>query len=291
MSERSKGFPKELMNSNIESHNINWIKEYRQDTNHKESYYQSLGNIFKYDAFSSKPFSSFALDDLNKYIEVMIDCNYGDRRILYTISIFSSFKNYLIEKHPDIFVENFLRNIKDLTFKVRDNKYDESKSLNFIQINLVHEFLQLNLKTEYIFEIFYQLGIPKKDFNTCLPEYADMQDKKFKCGIEYTDKIQELLLKIKKVSNFSVKYGMITDHLKKIEDFLRSKGMYKKGKTLTYKDLQKTHEAFFVKCPNCGRTFENLSEYWVLAKSENSTHFRIVCHECKGEPSDEFNED
>lgn len=127
-----------------------------------------------------------------------------------------------------------------------------------------------------------------------LPQYADKKNMIFeKDGkiIRYNSKIQKLLFKIEKMPNFKATYTMIYDHLQKIEEYLKIKGVYNEKRQLRYLDISKTHEAYFIKCPNCGMEYENISSNWALAKVDFSNDYYLVCAKCKGGPSNEYIKD
>lgn len=278
-------FPKNLLNKDINNKNRQWIDDYIKNTNYNKVYYRSLENFFRYVNFENKHFNFFTEKDIQEYIEIMLDNNYAISKIDYTISNISSFRSYLIEKYPEFFSEKFLSNLNDLKLGIPEKKYAESKPLNLIQLNSVKQFIKSNIKTEYIFEIFYQLGIEKKDFNVCIPKNANLKNKYFKNKekeIIFNEKIMNLLEAIAKLDDFKITPYMVNYHLKKIEEDLKSKGLLTSDETLTYNDIIKTHEMFFIKCPNCRKKIEMVSHNWVLAKPETSKNLYLVCSLCKG---------
>lgn len=280
-------FPKKLLNNFMEENNEKWINEYRKDSNFTKGYYQTLENFFKFKDYAKKPFNLFNTSDVSKYIEIMIENGFSINRIDYIISNINTFKKFLIEKHPDVFNENLLKDLLELKMGKPEKKYIDTQPLNLVQLNYAKEYIKSNIRTEYIFEILYQLNIRKQDFEICLPQYANRENMIFKKKdkiIKYNSKIQELLSKINTVSNFKATFSMIPDHLTKIEQYLKIKGVYNENRTLTYFDISKTHEAYFIKCPNCGIEYENISSNWALAKVDFSNNYYLVCSKCKGEP-------
>lgn len=287
-------FPKELLGDSMEENNAEWINEYRKNTPYKEGYYQTLENFFKFKTYVKKPFNLFSISDVSEYIETMIENNFGTNRIDTVISTISSFKKFLTEKHPDVFSENLLKDLLDLKMGTLEKKYNDTQPLNLIQLNYAKEYIKFNIRTEYIFEIFYQLNIKKQDFEICSPKYADKENMLFKKKdkiIKYNHKIQELLDKIATEKKFKVTFAMIPYHLDKIERYLRINGVYEENRKLTYLDIAKTHESYFIKCPNCGKESENLSVNWTLAKIGLSDDYYLVCSMCKGEPINEHIKD
>lgn len=294
MPNNKASFPKELLNEFIEENNQNWINEYKTETNLDKGYYQALENFFKFKKYEKKPFNLFTTTDVSDYIEIMIDNSYSENRIDAIISNISSFKKFVVEKHPEIFSAYHLKDLPNLKIGNPEKKYKDSQSLNLVQLNHIKEFIKSDIRTEYIFEIFYQLNIQKRDIEVCSPKYADQQYKSFKKRdkvIRYNDKIQELLTKIEKYPKFKATYTMVNYHFNKIEQYLKAKGVYDLDRKLNYLDISKTHESYFLKCPNCGSEYENISVNWVLAKVDFCDDFYIVCSKCKGEPVNEYNKD
>jgi hypothetical protein len=283
-------FPKELLNNYIEDNNENWINEYKKDTNYKESYYQTLENFFRFKKYARKPFNLFNSSDVGEYVETMIENRFGTNRIDAIISNLSGFKKYLIEKHPDIFSDSLLNDLYELKMGKPEKKYSDAQALNLIQLSYTKEFIKNNIRTEYIFEIFYQLNIRKQDIHICTPENADRKNMVFRKNgttIKYNNTIQRLLSKIDQIPDFKATYSMVTDHFSRIEDYLKIKGVFSNNRKLSYLDIAKTHEAFFIKCPNCGVEYENISSNWSLAKVNFSEEYYLVCLKCKGEPYNE----
>lgn len=278
-------FPKELQNEKIELNNQKWIQEYRLATEHGTGYLQQLENFFRYKEFSSKPFNSFVYDDVAEYIEVMKDNDFTAYRIDTLISNIASFKRYLTEKHPENFSPNLLSNLHNLKIGQYEKKYAESHPLSYTQLELAKEFIKNNIRTEYIFQIFFQLGIDKKDFDICSPDNAVMEERAFinrDKRIVFNDVIEELLIRLKTEQGFKATTNMILDHLRKIEIHLKDNAALETDRTIAYNDVIKTHERFFFKCPSCEQKHENTSTNWVLVKIQTSNNLYLVCSHCKG---------
>lgn len=286
-------FPKELLSDVVEEYNQKWIDEYKSETEYEKPYYDSLEQFFKFIRFKELSFNKFRLKHVEEYIEVMIEQEFSTKRIDYMISNISSLRTFLLKKYPDLFPIEFLSGLTDLKLgSVDDRKNGVSEPLNLVQLSLVREWIKNKPRTEYIFEIFYQLGIQKKDFEMCTLKYVDKENSCFRKNnnvIKYNKKIAELISKVESNSKFKATFHMITDHIKKIEKFLKDKGVYDINKSLTLYDITKTHERYFVVCPNCGEKCESISENWVLAKTDFCVDMFLVCSNCKGEPNHGIN--
>ncbi|MVP00554.1 hypothetical protein [Paenibacillus lutrae] len=279
-------FPKELTAKEIESNNKNWIDQYKAMTDFDKGYYQKLENFFKFHKFTNKPFNLFVQKDVEEYIKVLFDNDYAPNLIDSLISHLSSFKNFLIEQYPDNFNQSFLNNILSLKIGTKEKKYAESRPLTYKQLVLTKQYIKSNIKTEYIFQVFYQLGIDKKNFHICSldnvveEEHAFVKDNIL---IKYNSVIEELLTRVSLEPNFKATSHMITDHLRGIQTHLSENNMLEEGQTLTYNDIIKSHKRFFFICPHCDEKRENLSFNWALVKTNYNNEMQLFCSSCKGQ--------
>ena len=286
-------FPKELLNNQIEKNNQDWINEYKESTGFGKGYLQSLERFFKYKKNVNKPFNLYELHDVTEYIQIHIDNNFSENTINAVISAISGFRKYLIDHHPDIFGEKFLDGLLDLKEYNGEKKNIPYQPLNLVQLNHTKEFIKQNVRARYIFEIIYQMKISKKDIEICSPKYADKDRMVFVVEnkvIKYNEIIKNLLYKLEEdpkiTDEFSI--AMVNYWIKKIEKHLKDKGVYNINKKLSYLDISKTHEAFFIKCPNCGNEYESVSNNWALAKLEGVEELFLMCANCKGDPHYEY---
>ncbi len=295
MEKKRAVFPKELLNDDIEENNQRWINEYKKHTNYDNGYYQALNNFFRFKKFEKKAFNTFLTSDVGEYLETMIENGFGDYKITAIISNINSFRGFLVEKYPQMFSEFLLKDLPDLKMNIMERKNIGAKQLSLVQLQCVKEYIKDNIFCEYFFQIYYQLNIAKKDIKYCHPKYANKRKMVFendKKQIPYNEKIQEILYKLEAM-NLQKKYrdniSAVEFHLAKIEEHLKTKGIYNVDKNFTYGDIKKTHEAFFLKCSNCGKESESLSNNWVLAKvdSNNNDYYYLVCSKCKGVVADE----
>lgn len=283
-------FPKELTNHTMEENNHSWLREYKTKNNFGKGYFQQLENFFKFVRYEKKPFNLFILDDVYSYIEVMIENEFSESRINMLVSNLSAYRNFLVDQYPEHFSINFLKNINDLRLDQPEKKYAESQALNYNQLEITKKYIKSNLRTEYIFQIFYQLGIDKKDFDICSPKNAVIESQTFQKNnrqITYNHCISEILNKINSVPNFKATPHMIRDHLKSIELYLKEQKAIDTSRSITYNDIIKTHERFFVTCPNCGKNRESISNNWVLVKTQHGDTLHLCCSDCKGMINDD----
>ncbi len=279
-------FPKELLTKVIESNNKIWIEQYKTMTNFSKGYYQKLENFFRFHKFTNKPFNLFVLKDVEEYIEVLFDNDYAPNLIDSVISNLSSFKNFLIVQYPDNFSQSFLSNILSLKIGTKEKKYAESRPLTYKQLTHIKQYIKSNIRTEYIFNVFYQLGIDKKNFHVCSPNNAVREKNSFvkeNIEIEFNFVIAELLTRVMLEPNFKATPNMISAHLKKIQMYLSDNNLLEEDQTITYNDIIKTHERFFFICPNCDRKKENISSNWILVKTSINNELQLICSECKGQ--------
>lgn len=278
-------FPKELMNDHMNESNKKWLDEYKSETDLGKGYYQKIENFFRFRDYESKPFNVFTVSDVEKYVGVMVDNNYKEDTINALPGALSGFKNFLITKYPTIFGVDFLSNLPTRYFENGDPS--DAFALSVTQINLIREFNKQNWVYEYIFEIYFQLGIKKKEITVCHPKNNDEKQACFKSpegeGIKYNSKIAQLL-EIQKKRDVNVTQVVANYYLSKVTDFLRQQvpPAYEKERTLNYLDIKKSHQKYVLTCPSCGQLTENNAKSWVLAKAEQEPDFRLACFECKG---------
>lgn len=279
-------FPKELLKDEIEIKTQTWLEVYKSKTNFDKGYYQKLENFFKFIKFTNKSFDQFEIHDIEEYLEVLYDNDYSVSLIDSLISNLSSFKTFLINEYPETFSQYFLSDILQLKIGQKDKKYADSRPLTYRQLTMTKLFIKSNIRTEYIFQVFYQLGIDKKDFHCCTPKNALRYERAFvkdNLRIEYNSVIEELIERASRDSNFKATPNMITDHLKSIQLYLSENNLLDPEQTITYNDVIKTHQKFFLKCPNCERKAESISNNWVLVITDYSDEMHLTCVDCKGQ--------
>lgn len=276
-------FPKELLSEVIQKDNDHWMQEYFLSKNVGKGYKDKLKNFFRYKKFAEKPFYEFTKKDIDDFIEVLIENNYTESGINPFLSAIREFKEYLIEKDPYHFHYFFLKDLKGEYFY--NQNQDKDRALNLETLCYIRNYIMKNSKTQYMFELIYQLGIEKQQLESCLPEYADLKLKASIVGdsnisFENSPYIEDLIKEARQVENFKITYYMFSDHMKKLSLHLLTNGIY--DKKILHSTILNTHRAYFLTCPNCGTVLENISENWVLAKTELSENYCLVCVRCKG---------
>ena len=88
---------------------------------------------------------------------------------------------------------------------------------------------------------------------------------------------------IKKISKGDIENGTIDSYFTRVTKYLKKQRVYidSRRKINSY-DLTESHKAYFLQCPNCGKSFENIAKYWVLARADYQDEYSIVCAECRG---------
>jgi hypothetical protein len=271
----------------MEQSNKGWFEKFKAKTNHKsKGYYQTVEKFLKFSKYKDKPFNTFTLTDIEDYVYVMWDNNYSAKRTDGVVAAISSFKNFLIKNYS--FPQDFLSNV--LTLQVNESSVPDSDPLTPLQLHYVREYNERNIVDEFIFEIYFQLGVDKKDLEICVPQNVDREKRCFHSEgkeIKYNEKINQLMRKVEDVDGLETQVKSIDyRYLKKATTHLKEAGVWKKERALNYSDILKSHEVYMLKCPNlsCGELTENLQQNWVLVKEEFDTEYRLVCSQCKGKP-------
>jgi hypothetical protein len=149
-------------------------------------------------------------------------------------------------------------------YYVKDETPSSSVVFSLFQLKSIRVFNLSKPEFEYIFEIFFQLGIDKKDINLCLPEYSNKVEKCFEKGkkrIFYNSKISQILegdlvfSEIEKISRH-VDYF----YFRHLTEYVIKEGIFPEGSTITYSDIKKSHDIYILRCPNpqCGELTENI---------------------------------
>ena len=273
-------------NKSIEGINKIWFEDFQVHTDNI-TYHNNIERLLKLKIFSDRPFNTYDMDDIFNFCELLESLPVSPSTINNYLSAIVTFKDYLINKFPNDFNKLFLSEVGDL--RQKGLKQFERIPLNPYQLNLIRKYTDTKPITKYIFEIFFQLGIDKKDIEFCNIQninYEKMEFKTNKDPIKYNVVIQNILLKysgvISKVplttDKASSRFETITGYLIKNN----ANGKYSKKRLLCYEDIKMSHDLFIFTCPNCKVKHENLASNWVLAKTEFEEEYRLVCSLCKG---------
>jgi hypothetical protein len=259
---------------------------YKAITEFKDGYYQRLERLLKYLKFQDKPIDTYSLFDVEELIISMWENGYKIKTTNAYIGALRGFRKFLIEKCS--FSDDFLNGLEQ--YYISDKTTFECEPFSLKQLNLIREYNKSKPEFEFIFEVFFQLGIDKKDISICSPKNCDQSQKVFSKGkkrIFFNSKISDLLdgdldiAKIEKVSS-NVDYF----YFRHLSQFLiNEKNVYPQGSQITYSEILKSHHNYIVACPNpnCREMTENICSNWVLLKTETDSDFRLYCKACKGQ--------
>jgi hypothetical protein len=281
-------FPKNLLSTTINNENEAWLQVYKNERTFAKGYFPKLVRFFHYKEFAKIPFNQFTNKEIESFITALENNNFSTDTINAQINQISGFKKYLIEKFPEKFPKDFLDDLP------RFDKTSESDAiiLNLKQLNLIREFNSRKIIYEYIFEMYFQNNIMKKEIYYCLPEFSNPTEFCFtftdSFKLKYNRFVAELLEKVQKNNGIKFTDSTITEYFKSVGVFLRKQkpSAFIKTRPLNYSDIEKSRERYMVLCPNCHRLTENNSHNWVLVKYEGEKNYRLVCSVCKGEPYD-----
>jgi site-specific recombinase XerD len=261
----------EHLRKGITSHNKSWFEKYQTEAKDPSGYYPNVQEFLEFCAYKNdKDISNINRTDVDSYITTLKSWDAKTNTINRRLSALSGFRNFLHSKYPDTFDEGFL---SDLPGHERTNKNPtDIKALSLEQLSYARKYNHRSIKDEYIFELFFQLGIDKNDLIACnFPKTINPQ-------------LDEI---IKRIPKGKVTEGTINSYFTRVTNHLQKQGVYNKNRKINSYDLVESHKAYFLECPNCGRTFENIAKYWVLAKikydgPDYQDEYRIVCAQCKG---------
>jgi site-specific recombinase XerD len=260
--------PKHLRKG-IEPYNKEWFQKYQTELEDPPGYYANVREFLEFCAFQKdKDISDIDDTDVALYIKTLKSYGAKPRTINRRLSALSGFRTFLHSNG-----KKFLPDLPSREDTDKDENPTDIKALSLIQLNYARKYNCRYVKDEYIFELFFQLGIGKNDLIACkFPENRNAQ-------------VDEI---IKKVPKGDVALGTIDSYFTRVTKELQDKGVYDKSrrKVNSY-DLIESHKAYFLKCPNCGKSFENTAKYWVLARvnideADCQDEYCIVCTVCKG---------
>jgi len=258
--------------------------EYKDSTDFSKGYYERLERLLLFIKFQNRKVKTFSLSDIEEMITTMWENGYKIKTTNAYLGSLSGFRQFLIDNHS--FPKDFLDGITN--YYVKDETPSESIEFSLLQLKSIRTFNLSKPEFEYIFEIFFQLGIDKKDLSLCLPKYRNKTEKRFEKGekkINYNSKISHLLegdldfSEIEKISRH-VDYF----YFRHLTEYGIREGIFPVGNTITYSDIKKSHDIYIIRCPNpeCRELTENIHKNWVLVLSENDQDYRLCCTTCKG---------
>lgn len=278
--------PPGSLTDDIEPNNRRWLEEFKVSPYCKENYYANIKIFLRYKGFKEKPIYSISGNDVLEYIDVMLKKGFSPHTRNTLLIELQVFKDFLLDTHPlDFQDKEFLDNLqalKDNVIPAQGELVDEP--LDLIQLGYVRKYNARNIEYEYIFELFFQLGIKDRELIICHPKNAIKSESVFSYkgkNIAYNAKIAELIEKTGGM-NFHWNSNTARNYLKKITQILREKQVLSKDRDIGIRDLKETHQAFFFTCPACKKEYENTAENWVLARTEIDAEYHIVCAFCRG---------
>ena len=256
----------------IASHNKLWLEKYQTESNNRKEYYPDVQEFLEFCAHNNdKEVQYIDRTDADLYITTLKEYTNSSFTINRRLSALAGFRNFLRSQYPQEFGEEFLSDLPP--HERTDENPKDIRALSLEQVSYIRKYNRRYLKDEYIFELFFQLGIDNNDLIACkFPRIRTAQ-------------VDEI---IKKVPKGEVVEGTINSYFTKITKHLKKQGKYDENRrSINSYDLAESHQAYFLKCPNCRRTFENIAENWVLARVKfdeagYQDKYRIVCAQCKG---------
>jgi hypothetical protein len=265
--------PKEFL-KDLKPSNKMWFEKYKAESDDRKKYYNSnIQEFLKFCAHNNdKEIVNLDKTDVDLYIATLRKYTDSPYTINHRISALSKLRNFLHTKYPDTFDEYFLSNLPRHKRKDEENPTD-IRALSLEQLSYARQYNRRSIIDEYIFELFFQLRIDKNDLIA----------RKFpKPRSASLDEI------INKVSKDDVTESYINSYFSRVTIYLQKQDVYDKGRRkINSYDLSASHDAYIFRCPNCGRPFENIAKYWVLARvrlddAAYQDEYRIVCDQCRG---------
>jgi len=181
------------------------------------------------------------------------------------------------------FHKNKLKNSIDLSSLLIDSKEittskkNIKSSLTAEQVALCEEKYKNNLTKLFIFKLLYYTDITTEEIIDLKYSDFDTLDNSFNIGerkIFVPNSMVELISSLRDEPILSRKFYI--DHIvKNMKQELKEVGI----SNFKPKDMQKTHELLFLRCPQCGCKYEAVVDNWCARQFTDNGKFWIVCRE------------
>lgn len=156
-------------------------------------------------------------------------------------------------------------------------------ALDIEEIILIRNFLKSDFRRLFVFEMVYQYGLELGELSQCVEENYDFNTGVF--NIKRNRKIEQLrvnerMFKMINDNRYLLKpiaKSGSQDRFKTLGNSLQELGLI--DKPVRWKDIEKTRERNFFRCPSCEKLYENTPDNWALIQyetDENNTKW-IVC--------------
>ena len=258
MARRKKEIPPEMLGE-ISQENAEWLIFYE---NHPkapktEHYRNYVREFLCYINHNQKSFTKFTENDADNFIGMLERVPFSGSGINNYIGAISGCARILREEKQDSFSPTFLINISKKRRKRQENECKPSSEyFTLRQISLIKKFTyeQCNDTDQFIFNELYYNGIQLVELQSIGKELLDSK-------IDYIHKANQYFLKI-------------TEHLKEM-------GEYFEENNINSEHFKQSHKDFFIRCPFCEQDVENISENWILVRTEFTDKYRIIHSPCK----------
>lgn len=283
MAKRAKTFLKIKKLNNEKEKLFNSFSESEKDL--EEEYRKNVRRFLRWKEIGNKNINELNNNDIANFFIVLNENGYSYSRKIQYLEPIKKFRLFLITQHG--YSENYLSKVLDLVIE-DDEEGTESKGTIYTleQLNSIREFNKRNLIDEYIFEVYFQLRIQKKDLRKCIPKNSVSKEKCFHYKNEkfFYNRAISQLLEHDIDSEDLLSHASEIDHyyFRRLTQYMRSEGLIDNKSNLIYQDIEKSHDKYILRCPNCGELTENIGENWVLIKTNTDSDFRLYCRSCKG---------
>lgn len=281
--------PEHLLEMNINPKNQRYVNEFKEFLSHQKleksslrAYFKAIDTIFRYIKNWEISFPDYTNNIVEDFQFDLLDNEISQQRIDYFIGLLERMSNFFKDKEPEYFSRNFLKNMAK--FNDSSGKNILARPLTPRELYYVKKYLNTENreKLQYIFNVFYYTDIKKSEFNLYNPQNANFEKGCYEFNGESNPFIPELEECLLKVKGKKIRFTMIDDYLPHIANHLHEKGEYEEGKTFSFEDINKTRKRYFINCPVCQKSVENVAGNWVIAQYEDSEYKQLACKNCKG---------
>lgn len=223
------------------------------------------------------------IENLKKYFEMVKKENSKS----HFNNIYAHIDKLLIYLNEQGIINFSIKDVKLTKFSRREIQSDsvnKATSLNFDDIYQIRDIIRKYPALLFTFEMTYSEGLSLDQLAQCAESY-NQNTRSFVVKAKDNEEITMYMnYNIHQIimSNLNIlKPKGVNVHQKR---FARIKELYEKktgqSKNISWDDVSATRRELFFKCSICEKLYENISEYWAVAKIVEDNSLRIVCRSC-----------
>ncbi|GIP38445.1 hypothetical protein J31TS4_17250 [Paenibacillus sp. J31TS4] len=167
-------------------------------------------------------------------------------------------------------------------------KSRQAKPLKVSEITRIRHLLKDDDLKLFSFELAYEYGSTLEELAEISPEHYDQRLNLLLLGgrpIQVTNSLSSLIERSPRILIKRSKESF-SDYFRQIGERAKQEGIFDQ-RGLTWLDIKATREQNFIRCSECGNSYENSANYWVLAQYsyDESENKWLICKSCGSKDS------